>query len=67
MPPALVIEVPDLAVSVEAERPIGGQPRIRVYIGPDIELVFTVATADRLADALCDSSAWPVISPQVTR
>ena len=64
--PALVIDVPDLLVSVDTERPLDGQDRVRVYIGPDIELVFTPATADRLADALCED-AWPVISPQVTR
>jgi hypothetical protein len=63
----LVIDIPDLLVSVDTERPIGGETRVRVYIGPEIELVFTVATADRLADALCDSADWPVISPQVTR
>lgn len=63
----LVIEVPDLAVSVDTEQPIGGPARVRVYIGPEIELVLTVATADRLADALCDSADWPVISSQVTR
>jgi hypothetical protein len=67
MPAALVIDIPDLAVSVESERPIGGDPRVRVYVGPDIELVFTPGTADRLADALCNSHEWPVISPQVTR
>jgi hypothetical protein len=64
---SLVIDVPDLAVSVDTERPIGGETRIRVYVGPDIELVFTPGTADRLADALVNMDEWPVISPQVTR
>jgi hypothetical protein len=64
----LVIEVPDLAVSVDTERPFGGADRVRVYIGPDIELVLTPGTADRLADALCSiPDEWPVIRAQVTR
>jgi hypothetical protein len=50
--PALVIDVPDLLVSVDTERPLDGLDRVRVYIGPDIELVFTPATAARLIDAL---------------
>jgi hypothetical protein len=64
---SLVIDLPDLAVSVESERPIGGATRVRVYVGPDIELVFTPGTADRLADALCNAEEWPVVSRQVTR
>ena len=65
----IVIEVPDLAVSVDTERPIDGPTRVRVYIGPEIELVLTARTADQLGDALCGAipDQWPLISPQVTR
>jgi hypothetical protein len=50
----IVIEVPDLAVSVDTERPIQGATRVRVYFGPEIEVVLTPATADRLVAALDD-------------
>lgn len=53
----IVIEVPDLAVSVESERPIGAPERVRVYIGPEIELVMSVPMADRLADAIDDNAS----------
>ena len=52
----IVIDLPDLAVSVDTERPIGGPTRVRVYLGPEIELVMTAATADRLADALDENT-----------
>ena len=50
----IVIEVPDLAVSADTESPIGAPDRVRVYIGPEIELVMSAPMADRLADALVD-------------
>ena len=49
-----MIGVPDLAVSVDTERPIGQPSQVRVYFGPEIELVLTVDTADRLVAALDD-------------
>jgi hypothetical protein len=49
---AIVIDVPQLAVSVERESPIGAPDRYRLYFGPDIELVLTESTANHLADAL---------------
>jgi hypothetical protein len=54
----IVIDVPQLAVSVERETPIGAPDRVRVYFGPDIELVLTDSTANHLADAL-DSANDP--------
>lgn len=59
----IVIEVPDLAVSAETESPIDAPDRVRVYIGPEIELVLSPATADRLADALDDLDDQDAVTP----
>lgn len=60
----IVIDIPEqTAVSAESEQPIEQSERIRVYFGPDIEIVLTPETADRVADALIDvlSDARPVV------
>jgi uncharacterized protein involved in exopolysaccharide biosynthesis len=59
----IVIEVPDLAVSAETEAPIGAPVRVRVYIGPEIELVMSAPLADRLADALDDAAHPGPVAP----
>jgi hypothetical protein len=59
----IVIELPDLLVSVDTERPIDEPTQVRVYIGPDIELVMTECMADRLTEALVDTMAAPIMLP----
>jgi hypothetical protein len=50
------------AIAAEVQRPPGfdaadHDPLVRVWIGPSLELVMTLAAADRLADALVDALA----------
>ena len=59
----LTIEVPELAISADQEQPIGGPDRYRVFIGPEIELVMTSVTAERLADALVDALSLNPLTP----
>ena len=63
----IVIEVPDLAVSVDTESPIGAPDRVRIYIGPEIELVMSSPMADRLADALVDVDDRPTVTVSIPR
>lgn len=63
MPP-LTLTVPGVqsdAIAAEVQRPPGFDPdreaEVRVWIGPALELVLTMAAADRLADALVDALA----------
>ena len=53
----IVIEIPELVPTAESEAPIGRPDQVRLYIGPDIELVMTPATADRVVDALIEVRA----------
>ena len=49
------------AIAAEVQRPPGfddnAEPTVRVWIGPSLELVLTLAATDRLADALVDALA----------
>lgn len=57
----LTIDVPELAVSADPECPLDGPDRVRVYIGPEIELVLTHSTAEQLVDALVDALEHAVV------
>lgn len=60
----LILEVPPPqaeAIAAEVDRPPGfdgdHEPRVRIWIGPSLEVVLGYDAADRLADALIDAFA----------